>query len=192
MSLQHVYEEIRKLRKELATERARRNQTMVTGTVEEVKGSKVRVRLDDDGGDGKPVLSPWIRMAQNTGHRGQGVSHFTKYGVGESVLVVSPNGKLGTMSAAQPWISTQDDPSPGDAETDGDVKTMGDTKVEQRNGYIKVTQGALSIEMNGGKITITGDVQINGTVLKHNSKSISDTHTHTGVVPGGGVSSFPS
>jgi phage baseplate assembly protein gpV len=191
MSFKEVFDEIRKLKKELATERARRNQTMVTGTIEEVKGSKVRIRIADDGSDGEPVLSPWIRMAQNTGHRGKGVSKFTKYGVGESVMVVSPNGKLGAMSAAMPWISTEDDPSPGTAENDGDVTTMGDTKFEQRDGCMKMTMGALSIEMNGDTIAITGNVQINGEILKHNAKSISDTHKHTGVEPGGGQSSVP-
>jgi GpV Apex motif len=191
MSMQEVYNEIRKLRKDLATERARRNQTLVTGTIENIKGSKVRVRIADDGSDGQPVLSPWIRMAQNTGHRGQGVSNFRKYGVGETVLVVSPNGKLGTMSAAQPWISTEDDPSPGTAESDGDTNTIGNAKREQKNGFDKTTVGSASIEITDGKIVITGDVQINGSILKHNAKSVSDNHKHTGVEPGGGQSSVP-
>jgi hypothetical protein len=181
MSLREVYSAIRDLNKKLAVLRSQRGQTLVSATVEEVKGDRVRIRLMDEGADGKPVLSPWLRMAANTGKRGAGVSEFTKYGVGDTVLAVSPNGKLGTMSGVLPWISTGDDPSPGTAEADGKIITIGNSKLEMRDGFAKLSQGAASIEFSGGKITLTGDVQVNGASLKHNSKNVGATHTNAGL-----------
>jgi hypothetical protein len=142
MSLRAIYSELRALRKELARERALRNQTLIHGTIEEGKGDRVKVRLMDAGADGKPVFTPFIRLAAHTGKRGSGVSEFTKYGVGEPVLVVSPNGKLGTMSAAMPWISSEDDPAPGKAEEDGKIITIGAAKLEVRGDYIQASVGS--------------------------------------------------
>lgn len=198
MSLRAVYSELRALRKELARERARRNQTLVPGIVEKVKGDKVMVRLMDAGSDGKPVLTPFIRMASNTGNRGKGVSEFTKYGVGETVLVVSPNGKLGTMSAAMPWISTGDDPAPGAAENDAKIIQNGSSMFELRDGLIKASVGGTvltlrpdnaQIDVGGASISVTeaiillkaSIVKAQGTSLIHNVKNVGDTHTNAGL-----------
>jgi phage baseplate assembly protein gpV len=196
-----VMTEIRVLKKQLALLRGQANQRMVSGVVEEVKGDRVRVRLMDEGRDGKPVLSPWIRMAANTGHRGSGVSDFTRYGVGETVLVVSPNGRLGTMSAAMPWISTTNDPAPGAAENDGRVTTVGSARLEMRNGEYRLDVGgatirarpnAINLVVGGSEIIVTAGaikiksplVLVEGDQLFHNVKNVGDTHGHVTAPPG--------
>ena len=198
MSRRAIYSELRWLRKQVAMLRRQRSQTLIPGVVEAVKGDRVQVRLMDQGSDGKPVLTPFIRMAANTGHRGSGVSEFTKYGVGETVLVASPNGQLGTMSAAMPWISTEDDPAPGQAEQDGRVITIGSARLSMKDGDVQISVGGAigrfrpnainllvggsEIVLSGGAILIrTGDVIIQSGSLTHNGKNVGSTHTNSGL-----------
>jgi hypothetical protein len=208
-AFQEIYDELRAVRKELATLRRRRNQTLVAGTVEAVKGDRVRVKIAAAGQDGKPVLSPWLRMAANTGARGAGVSAFRKYGRGEAVLIMSPSGEVGTMSAVMPWIDTTQDPAPGKAEQDGDVTTIGNAAIRQKDGNITITVGGatlsmidseISLKVGGSEIRVQGSriildsalVQALGDRLRHNARNVGDTHIHGGVVQGGSTTTDPA
>jgi hypothetical protein len=181
--LEEFAEELRDVKKQLAGQRLRMNQMMMVGTVKSVAGSRAVVTLADDGDEGE-VNTPALRMAAHTGKRGSGVSEMTKLGVGEPVLVISPGGEVNGASAVMPWSDSQDDPSPGTAEQDGKIIEIGSAKLEIRDGFAKLAVGGLSITLEGDTITITGKTQINGAALRHNAKSISDTHTHTGITPG--------
>jgi phage baseplate assembly protein V len=59
-------------------------------------------------------------------------------------------------------------------------------------GKIVLGAGGATITLEAGKVTIAGDVQINGSSLKHNAKSVGDTHVHTGVTAGPANTSVPA
>jgi phage baseplate assembly protein gpV len=131
-------------------------------------------------------------MAAHTGNAGQGVSEFSRMGVGEAVLVVSPNGKVGTGSVVLPWADTQEHPAAGIAEQDGRVIQRGNARLDLRDGHIRLSVGGSTITLIDGTLTIEAEtVQVRGTYLRHNARSISDTHVHTDVEPGGSTSGPP-
>ena len=57
---------------------------------------------------------------------------------------------------------------------------------------IVLEAGGATITLEGGKVTIAGDVQINGATLKHNAKNVGDTHTHRDVTPGPSNTGVPN
>ena len=78
----------------------------------------------------------------------------------------------------------------------------GDRIVLKRGRVVEVTAGA-RIRVDAPEAEFTGSVRINGTLavqgditfagaVTANGKRIDDTHTHTGVQPGGGVSGVPA
>lgn len=183
--------EVRELRKAVAGLQQARLRTLMPGTVKAVKGSRVEVTLADDGDDG-PVETPELRLINTTGKRGGGVSKFTKLGVGDPVLVVSPDGDVTTASGVMPWVDSEDDPAPGAAETDGDVTECGNAKIEVKDGMIRLTVGASVITMSAGGITINGQsIAATGASLTHNTRNIGSSHTHGGITPGGARTDIP-
>jgi len=189
--LANLVTEVRELRKEVAGLRQARLRTLMPGTVKAVKGSRVEVTLSDDGDEG-PVETPELRLINTTGKRGGGVSKFTKLGVGDPVLVVSPDGDVTTASGVMPWVDSDDDPAPGSAEADGDVTESGNAKFEVKDGMIRLTVGGSTITIGASGITINGtEVTVTGSSLKHNAKNVGDSHTHGGVVPGPASTSIP-
>jgi hypothetical protein len=56
---------------------------------------------------------------------------------------------------------------------------------------IQITASADTV-INADNTIINADTDINGGTLTHNSKSISDTHTHSGVQAGSGVTGAPT
>lgn len=174
-----------KLTKDVAGLRRQRNQTLMTGTVETLKGARVKVRIADDGEDG-PVFTPELRQAAHTGNRGGGVSRFSRLGLGESVLVVSPNGELGEMSAVIPWIDTQDDPAAGSAEEDGEVIQRGNARLSVKDGSIRLSVGNASIELTEAMINMLANR------VENNGRNIGHSHTHPGIMPGGANTQQPN
>lgn len=185
-AIDELTDQVMALRREVAALRRLRNQTLLPGTVEKVEGSRVYVRLSDDSETGGPIVTPPLRMAERTGKRGGGVSRFSRYGVGEPVLVVSPNGEVGAMSAVKPWIDTEDDPSPGKAEQDGEVLEHGNAKLEVVNGMIRAT-------VDGASLTLTANL-LKALVarMENNGRNIGHDHKHRDVEPGGGTSGIPN
>lgn len=51
------------------------------------------------------------------------------------------------------------------------------------------TQGAIT---GAGGATITGGLKVNGGTVRHNSKNIGDTHTHSGIAAGGSNTAVPN
>ncbi|MCO4053403.1 MAG: hypothetical protein HEQ16_05010 [Bosea sp.] len=182
--MSEVAREIRKLWKAIEGARQRRDETLVEAVVHERQGAKLKVEIGQDE-KGQPIISPWLKVPANTGKRNGGVSRFSKFGIGEAVLVVSPSGRLGPRSAVMPWVDTDDDPSPGTAEADGEVVAIGNARLEIRDGFARLAVGEASITITQGAITIAAPlVQIDGAELKHNAKNVGDSHGHVTAPPG--------
>lgn len=189
----------RDVRKRLAALERRMNTLIMVGTAETSQGSKTKVRFDDSGAGGKPFSSPLLAQASSSGKNGGGVSRFTKIGDGMPVLVFSPGGELGQHSRVMPAGPVDDQPSPGAAENDGDVLQIGDATLAVKNGKTTVSVGGSVIELVPGQITITaaeirlvGNVTIEGDGVRHNGSNIGDSHIHSGVIPGGGMTNVPA
>ena len=140
------------------------------GPVEEVDAQKgYRLKLGE-GPDGTPFLSPWYPHPESGGATGT----WAPLSKGQIVGVINPGGDprqgvliRGGFSDANPPIS-------------------------QRLDENKVSFGGVTITLAGGRMTIDGDVQINGSSLRHNAKNVGDSHVHGGVVPGGADTDVPS
>lgn len=165
------------------------------GTVSDVDNEKHRVRVLLDEPGAEPFKSGWLPAAQFAAP-GKGLKAHTPMAVGQSVTLFSPSGEL-RQAVVVPFNWSDQAPAPGDE--DHPVLTFGDWTIDAKGDEIivttpklKIVSGGTVIAIEDGKITLTGDlVQTAGTTLKHNAKSIGDTHRHTGVVPGGGNSSIP-
>lgn len=183
--------EVRELRKAVAGLEQKRSRTLMPATVKSVTGSKVTATLSDDGEDG-PVETPALRMAQTTGKRGGGVSKFAKMGVGDTVLVISPDGDVTSRSAVVPWVDTEDDPAPGSAENDGEVIEVGNAKIEVNDGYIRFTIGGASWSFSSGGLETNKTVNVTDGDIINKNKSVGATHVHKDVMPGGGNTGHPA
>lgn len=56
---------------------------------------------------------------------------------------------------------------------------------------VKVTVSGGEITMEFTKLTLKGNVEIEGEYIKHNGTRIDDTHKHGGIEPGGGITDEP-
>lgn len=154
-------------------ERRNRNRRR-TGVVTEVDHAKglARVKFSEKP---KPYLSPWMPWLEIAAG---GTSTHIPPVVGEQVDVVSESGEL----------------------TDGiiDFSTHSDQNPRPHDGPEAVIKhGNVRIEIAKDKITIKGDLKIEGKVdiegdhVKHNGHRIDDHHKHTDVEPGSGLSGVP-
>lgn len=190
--LDELISEVRDLRKAVSGLEQKRLRTLMPATVKSVSGSKVIATLADEGEDG-PVETPALRMAQVTGARGGGVSKFSKMGIGDTVLVISPDGDVTSRSGVMPWVDTEDDPAPGAAESDGEVLESGNAKLELKDGTVRITVGGSLVEITGAGITMNGQaITLTGSALTHNEKNIGATHRHGGVLPGTAQTTEPA
>jgi hypothetical protein len=144
----------REIRKRLAALERRMNTLIMVGTAESNQGAKTKVRFDDQGAGGQPFSSPLLPQASHSGKNGQGVSRFSKIGVGEPVLVFSPGGELGIHSRVLPGGPVDEQPSPGAAESDGDVLQIGNATVAVKDGEARISVGGASITITAGQITL--------------------------------------
>lgn len=146
----------RDLRKRLAALERRVATMLMTGTVESGEGSKTKVRFDDQGADGGAFSSPLLHQASHAGKNGQGVSDFTRLGVGQPVLVVSPGGELGEHSRVMPFGPVDDRPAVGTSEQDGKVLRIGNAAIELKDGECKITVAGSVITLAPSGITLKG------------------------------------
>lgn len=61
----------------------------------------------------------------------------------------------------------------------------GNSTIQLEDNKVKITNGTATVEMSSSSISIVGNVAITGNFTV-NGKDVSDTHKHSGVVPGGG------
>lgn len=189
-ALDDLITEVRELRKEVAGLRQARLRTLMPATVKSVSGNRVTATLADDGEDG-PVETPALRMAAHTGARGGGVSRFAKFGIGDPILVVSPDGDVTSRSAVLPWVDSEQDPSPGAAESDGEVVVVGNARFEVKDGSIRLSVGGAVLTLGPEGLTINKGVAVTDGDIVNQGKSVGSGHTHTGVQPGGANTGEP-
>src|SRR4029077_13616041 len=79
---QRLLHEVSNLKRQLAN-------THMTGTVHEVKGTKLRMVIGKDS-DGKEILSPWLNTSN---HRG-GATEQRFYKKGQTLSLLSPGGDI--------------------------------------------------------------------------------------------------
>jgi hypothetical protein len=71
--------------------------------------------------------------------------------------------------------------------------TVGNSQIRLVPDETKITVGSSHITVTDGAITIhADDVTVTGSNLKHNSKNVGDTHTHSGVQSGPGNTGVPN
>lgn len=157
--------EIRSLRKQISGLKQQLNKQMMTGTVTEVRGDRIRLNV---GTADNPVNSPWLRLGgMPSGKNGGGHSQYVRPGIGEPMLMFSPGGKIGPHSRAMFGGPVDNFPSPGTAEQDGYVHSTGDVKQTMKDGEVRtsvgdqsITQsrdGGIGINAAGKPIDVKGD-----------------------------------
>ncbi len=167
------------------THESGKNSTYKRGIIKEVAAAKGRTRVEFSDEDGN--ISFWLNVNQ------QGTGTNKSYAMpdvdSQVNCLIDWDGEDGTVLGAA-W-SEEDKPPTEDGDTTH-VKTEAGTEIiiNRKTGDMTIT-GAANVVFEAGNITIRGDVAIEGSTLTHNGKSISDTHKHTGVTPGGGISDVP-
>jgi hypothetical protein len=71
------------------------------------------------------------------------------------------------------------------------VMKLNATTIQLNAENIEITSSADTV-INADNTIINADTDINGGTLTHNSKSISDSHTHLGVQAGSGITGVPT
>jgi len=139
------------------------------GPVEEVDAAKgFRLKLGD-GPDG-PFLSPWYPHPESGG----ATKTWAPLSKGQIVGVINPGGDPRQGVVFRAGFSDQN-PAPS-----------------QDLAANVFSFGGVTITVADGKLTIEGDVQINGSSLRHNAKNVGDTHVHGEVLPGPADTGVPS
>lgn len=186
-----AFEIVRHLAKRVQGLEQRLAMTVIGGTVAEVRGDRVRLNLAIDGRDS--VLSPLVRLGGASGYNGAGVSSYTRPGIGEPMLLVTPGGRPGEHSRAIPWGPVDDHPAPGAAESDGHVVTVGRSRLDLRPDEILLKCGESYIRLTPTGIEIHADqIETIGGTLTHNGRNVGDTHVHGGVYPGPANTGVPA
>lgn len=149
------------------------------------KGVRFKVAEDDAG---NPVLSAWVQPPDNNkGTRSRWLPQ-----VGSQHLLMTPAGVDGAMSFV-PLSHHEASPNPASDADDTVIYDDGECRIAAKGGVITIRSGGSSVTIRDGKIELSSDlIQATGGELKHNNKSVGDEHVHTGVVPGGGLSSVPA
>lgn len=68
---------------------------------------------------------------------------------------------------------------------DGTELKYGNSTIKLQDNKVTLTNGTATVEMSSSNVSIVGNVAITGTFTV-NGKNVSDTHIHSGVVPGSG------
>lgn len=166
------------------------------GAVHSVVGNKARVSFGDGNVTG---LIPWQTTQAGDIKEWNGVPK-----VGEQVVVMNPGGTGNAGFIQRGAIFTDANPANGSAANTRELDipsggkfrvTCGDCTFTLENGKAKVVVDSAVLELSGGKIKITGDVEVTGklttTGLVTGGSVVLQTHVHGGVQSGGGNTSTP-
>lgn len=181
--------------------------SVLVGQVSKVDHAKGRYRVKV--GD---LETDWIPMATR---RAGNTSEYSSYEAGEQVVMASPSGDL-SQAVVIGAVATGETQA-ADKGTTHRIKYPDGTVVEydhEAKRYKMDVASGGSFEMNigggasvvgsgngltftaskhtfQGDIEVNGDVQFNGSSVRHNSKNIGDTHRHQDVTPGPGNTGVP-
>lgn len=161
--------------------------------------------------DGAGWTSAWVRWHSQAAGKAR---HWRAPSLGEQGALVSPSGEpaQGTFvpglygnAGAQPdnreHVEVWRFDDGGSLVYDWQAKSYsislpsGTVTIQVAGSSAVITDSAITAKANTitltGQITLNGDVQINGASLKHNGVNVGSTHTHSGVMPGGGSTAVP-
>lgn len=161
-------------RKVAEADRRARNRKR-TGTITEVDNAKglARVKITEE--DGKPFITGWLPWKEMSAG---GTSSHIPPTVGQQVDAISESGDL-TDGVIDFSTHSNANPRPHDGPEAVIV-----------HGGLRMTLGDGTFEIIGD-VTIKGALTIEGSGVTHNGKDIGDTHKHTQVEPGAGISGVP-
>lgn len=163
------------LEREVADLRRRARNRRRTGVIHEVDTGKGLARVKIMDGEKGPYLSPWVPWKEISAGGTNAHIPPTK---DQQVDVLSESGDLtdGVID-----FSTHSNQNPRPHDGPEAVIVHGGTRMTISDGAVEII----------ADVTIKGALTIEGPKVTHNGHDIGDTHKHTEVVPGGGISGPP-
>ncbi|WP_262027577.1 hypothetical protein [Microvirga sp. Mcv34] len=119
------------------------------GTVHEVKGNRIKLRLG--GTDDEPFLSPWIPWTAPAGQ----FKHRQPPSKGQQMSMISPVGDFGQAFAVPLSFSKKDGFEAPDDSLDTDVLTVGNVKIRTKDDLVETTVGDTKVVQNGAAVTVS-------------------------------------
>lgn len=166
--------------------------TVLVGKVSQVDHAKARYRVKAGNFE-----SDWLPF---TSARAGNTRTYDSLDVDEQVVMVSPSGDpsqaviVGSIATQAKQAADKGNihrtvyPDGTVVEYDDEAKAY-KMDVAEGGSFALNIGGGVSIKATGGdiKIKAPGAFDIESAELKHNGKNISESHKHTGVEPGGGI-----
>lgn len=182
-----IAEEIRALRSENEDLRRRLASVVMIGQVKQISGDKVKLEFDEkDPSTGQPFRSPMIRRADSAGANGQGHKERRRPVLGETMMMISPNGEIGKHSRALPYGPTDESAEPAGDDGFARILSDGNASLAIRDGEIRIKVGGTSVSITSAGFDQTGGHQ------KHDGKNTGKDHVHGGVLAGPANTGIPS
>lgn len=146
-----------------------------TGVIDELDLSKGLARVQLEGGE-TPYRTGWLPWKEIAAG---GISSHIPPTKGQQVDVLSESGDL---TDAVIDFSTHSNANPRPHDGPEAVIVHGATRLLIGDGVVEIS----------ANVTIKGDLQVDGSSMRHNDKSVGADHTHGGVVPGNSNTDFPN
>lgn len=176
-----VTREFRSLWKAVADVQRRLAATEMPGTIAEIDGKLVRVKLGEaDQRTGKTFLSPWVQLQDAAGS----TATHTPVAIGDPVRLHSPNGEIGPRSLAIRDSHTDQAPNPA-SDMQELVITHAGCAIRMRDNLLILTNGVAEHRFEGDLSKITSARHT------HNKANVGDTHKHQDVWSGPDLTGLP-
>lgn len=161
--------------------------------------------------DGTGWTSAWVRWHSQAAGKAR---HWRAPSLGEQGALISPSGEpaqgtfvpglygnAGTQPDNRDHVEVWRFDDGGSLVYDWQAKSYsislpsGTVTIQVAGSSAVITDSAITAKADTisltGQVTLNGDVQINGASLQHNGVNVGSTHTHPGVMPGGGSTATP-
>ncbi|WP_085596137.1 MULTISPECIES: phage baseplate assembly protein V [unclassified Pseudomonas] len=161
--------------------------------------------------DGAGWTSAWVRWHSQAAGKAR---HWRAPSLGEQGALISPSGEpaqgtfvpglygnAGTQPDNRDHVEVWRFDDGGSLVYDWQAKSYsislpsGTVTIQVAGSSAVITDSAITAKADTisltGQITLNGDVQVNGASLQHNGVNVGSTHTHPGVMPGGGSTATP-
>ncbi|UMZ13277.1 phage baseplate assembly protein V [Pseudomonas sp. MPFS] len=161
--------------------------------------------------DGAGWTSAWVRWHSQAAGKAR---HWRAPSLGEQGALISPSGEpaqgtfvpglygnAGTQPDNRDHVEVWRFDDGGSLVYDWQAKSYsislpsGTVTIQVAGSSAVISDSAITAKADTisltGQITLNGDVQINGASLQHNGVNVGSTHTHPGVMPGGGSTATP-
>ncbi|POA58692.1 MULTISPECIES: phage baseplate assembly protein V [unclassified Pseudomonas] len=161
--------------------------------------------------DGAGWTSAWVRWHSQAAGKAR---HWRAPSLGEQGALISPSGEpaqgtfvpglygnAGTQPDNRDHVEVWRFDDGGSLVYDWQAKSYsislpsGTVTIQVAGSSAVITDSAITAKADTitltGQVTLNGDVQVNGASLQHNGVNVGSTHTHPGVMPGGGSTATP-